>query len=92
MSKTWQFRDEKPFIEKTSRPWMSGGGDRYEDGWKTYIVYDGNPVSVTWFPERMGLQLEGGDGLDERVGREIAIFALTLIKLMLSGDRFVQEV
>lgn len=94
MSKTWQFREDEPFLERTSEPWAREPGYDHEEGWQTHLVYDGTPVTVTWFPERMGLRLEspGTDELGEQKGQEVAVFGLTLIKLMRSGAHCVQEI
>lgn len=97
MSKQWQFREDEPFIEKTSRPWMQtveSGAEDYEEGWRTYIIYDGTPAEVTWFPERMGVQIEspGTSELGEKKGHEVALLGLTLIKLIRSGAHCVKEI
>lgn len=85
MSKNWQFRENKPFLKEVP--------DKQSDGiaYQTSIIYDGEPIDVTWFPERTGVQISGGSGVDERVGRDAAIFGIVLIKLMLSGENCFKE-
>ena len=96
MTKTWQFRDDKPFLKKVQDPYMPDekDPDKWEKGWRTHLVYDGLPVEVTWFPERMGAQISSATTEDivEQAGREIALFGVILIKLMLSGADCIQEI
>jgi hypothetical protein len=72
----------------------SDGPDDWETGWRTHLIYDGTPCEITWFPERMGLQIttEGSDELGEARSNEVAVFGLTLIKLMRSGADCMQEI
>lgn len=88
MSKTWQFRESEPYLEEVP--------DELADtedatAYKTNIIYDGEPISVTWFPERMGVEISGGADLDEKVGKDAAIFGTVLIKLLKSGANCFKE-
>ena len=86
MSNTWSFRENGPYINQVYDKQSDG------TGYKTGIIYDSNPITVTWYPERMGLQVSGGSNLGEKTGRDAAMFGLILIKLILSGDDCMIEI
>lgn len=94
MSK-WQFQENEAFIERTREQWVADEDvSKYEDGWQTHIIYDGEPCDIIWFPELMRLKINrsGSNELTEKKQKEIALFGLTLIKLMRSGDCCIKEI
>lgn len=88
MTKAWEFRDNWPYLKRVPDD-LSDAEDA--NGYQTSIIYDGQPINVTWFPERKGVSISGNADVDERVGKDAAVFGVVLIKLMRSGANCLNE-
>jgi len=55
------------------------------------IEYDGQSSVITYFPERSGVKLVASDSPNGSERKKRVVFGLVCMKLLLSGERWVQD-
>jgi len=63
-----------------------------ESTYSIKIEYDGQSSIITHFPERPGVKLVANDSPNECEGKKRVVFGLVCMKLLLSGELWVQDV